>query len=174
MLGLHQAWYHRAGAGSRFGRGVGVGVGLEGEQFVVPTPGRHEFAVGAAFDDPALVQNMDAVGHAYRRHAVGDEHDGGSGALSIDKSHHRFYWGTELMLVCGKGFAGTDFAADMAELGITAVLPARRDEEDPGAFPARLRQRTESVNWTLKGQLGLEDHGGHVLSGCGPGCYSSS
>src|SRR5699024_9144385 len=79
----------------------------------------------------------------------------------------------ELMLVCGKGFAGTDFAADMAELGITAVLPARRDEEDPGVFPAWLRQRIESVNWTLKGQLGLEDHGGHVLSGCGPACMCS-
>src|SRR5690625_6539483 len=62
----------------------------------------------------------------------------------MDESHHRFYWGTELMLVCGKGFAGTDFAADMAELGITAVLPARRDEEDPGGFPAWLRQRIEA------------------------------
>ncbi|TGA94487.1 hypothetical protein E2651_34965, partial [Streptomyces sp. MZ04] len=32
-------------------------------------------------------------------------------------------------------------------------------------FPYWLRQRIESVNWTLKGQLGLEVHGGRVLSG---------
>ncbi|MGW6016243.1 hypothetical protein [Streptomyces sp. NPDC055210] len=67
--------------------------------------------------------------------------------------------------MCDKGFAGVEFEADMAELGITVVRPTRRDEQDPAIFLYRLRQRIESVNWTLKGQLGLEAHGGRVLSG---------
>lgn len=131
----------------------------------------------------------------------------GWAGYGVDKSHHRFYWGAELILVCApdglvtgfilvnpklvkerdavrtmfaqpknrpepgttgvcdKGFAGADFARDMAALGITVVRPARKDEPDPGVFPQWLRQRIESVNWTLKGQLGLERHGGRVLSG---------
>ncbi|MHC5906565.1 transposase family protein [Streptomyces sp. S6] len=131
----------------------------------------------------------------------------GWAGYGMDKSHHRFYWGAELMLVCApdglitgfilvnpklvkerdavrmmftldknrpepgttgvcdKGFAGADFEADMAALGITVIRPARKDEPDPGIFPQWLRQRIESVNWTLKGQLGLEAHGGRVFSG---------
>jgi hypothetical protein len=67
--------------------------------------------------------------------------------------------------VCDKGFAGADFAAALAQMGITVVRPARKDEDDPGTFPNWLRQRVEAIIWTLKGQLGLEDHGGRVLSG---------
>ncbi|MEU6259742.1 hypothetical protein [Streptomyces sp. NPDC047043] len=67
--------------------------------------------------------------------------------------------------MCDKGFAGAEFETDMAEPGIIVVRPARKDERDPGIFPYWLRQRIESVNWTLKGQLGLEAHGGRVLSG---------
>ncbi|MDJ1136849.1 IS982 family transposase [Streptomyces iconiensis] len=131
----------------------------------------------------------------------------GWAGYGMDKSHHRFYWGAELMLccapdglvtgfilvnpklvkerdairtmfaleknrpepgttgVCDKGFAGAGFGADMSTLGITVIRPARKDETDPGIFPQWLRQRIESVNWTLKSQLGLEAHGGRVLSG---------
>lgn len=67
--------------------------------------------------------------------------------------------------VCDKGFAGADFEADMAEMGITVIRPARKGEPDPGIFPNWLRQRIESVNWTLKGQLGLDQHGARVISG---------
>jgi hypothetical protein len=131
----------------------------------------------------------------------------GWAGYGMDKSHHRFYWGAELMLICApdgtvtgfglvnpklvkerdavrlmltevrnrpprgtvdvcdKGFAGADFAADMAELSITVVRPARKDEPHDATFPFWLRQRIESVNWTLKGQLGLAEHGGRILSG---------
>ncbi|MEU8893531.1 IS982 family transposase [Streptomyces sp. NPDC048442] len=131
----------------------------------------------------------------------------GWAGYGVDKSHHRFCWGVELMLVCApdglvtgfalvnpklvkerdamrmmfaweknrprpgatgvcdKGFAGAGFEAGMAQLGITVVRPARKDESDPGTFPHGLRQRVESVHWTLKGQLGLETRGGRVLSG---------
>lgn len=67
--------------------------------------------------------------------------------------------------VCDKGFAGADFeAAQLTEFGITLLRPARKDEPDR-QFPNWLRQRIESVNWTLKGQLGLDRHGGRVISG---------
>ncbi|OIV35223.1 hypothetical protein BIV57_22765 [Mangrovactinospora gilvigrisea] len=131
----------------------------------------------------------------------------GWAGYGIDKSHHRFYWGAELMLlcapdgavtgfglvnpklvkerdavrlllaepknrpprgtveVCDKGFAGAGFEAELAELGIAVVRPARKDEPHDGRFPFWLRQRIESVNWTLKGQLGLAAHGGRVRSG---------
>lgn len=67
--------------------------------------------------------------------------------------------------VCDKGFAGKDFENTLqAEFGITVIRPARRDE--PGhSFPNWLRQRIESVNWTLKGQLGLDQHGARVPDG---------
>jgi hypothetical protein len=62
----------------------------------------------------------------------------------------------------------------MAELGITVIRPARKDEPDPGLFPAWLRQRIESVHWTLKGQLGLEWHHPASRPDCGRGgCCSA-
>jgi hypothetical protein len=67
--------------------------------------------------------------------------------------------------VCDKGFAGADFEAALAGMGITVVRPARQDEAEHGVFPDWLRQRVEAVIWTLKSQLGLEEHGGRVLSG---------
>ncbi|MGJ6967034.1 hypothetical protein ACSDR0_34480 [Streptosporangium sp. G11] len=67
--------------------------------------------------------------------------------------------------VCDKGFAGADFECTLlTEFGITVVGPARKDEPDH-AFPNWLRQRIESVNWPLKGQLGLDQHGARILSG---------
>ncbi len=45
------------------------------------------------------------------------------------------------------------------------MWPARRDEPDPGVFPNWLRQRVEAIIWTLKHQLGLEQHGGRVPAG---------
>lgn len=67
--------------------------------------------------------------------------------------------------VCDKGFAGHDFEQTLLDdHGITVVRPARRDEPDHH-FPNWLRQRIESVNWTLKGQLGLDRHGARVPTG---------
>jgi hypothetical protein len=44
------------------------------------------------------------------------------------------------------------------------LRPARKDEPDHH-FPHWLRQRIESVNWTLKGQLGLDRHGARTPTG---------
>ncbi len=67
--------------------------------------------------------------------------------------------------VCDKGFAGHAFEGILLqEFGITVIRPARKNEPDHD-FPNWLRQRIESVNWTLKGQLGLDRHGARVPSG---------
>lgn len=68
-------------------------------------------------------------------------------------------------VVTDKGLSGQDTEAFFAGLELALVRPARTDEHDPGSFPNWLRQRVEAVIWTLKHQLGLEDHGGRVPAG---------
>ena len=69
------------------------------------------------------------------------------------------------VLVCDKGYAGREFAAAAAELGVTSR--ARR----AGMNPARactwlpIRQRIESIFWTCKDLLTLERHGARTLAG---------
>jgi hypothetical protein len=44
--------------------------------------------------------------------------------------------------------------------------PGRRGPgRPPGPFPNWLRQRVETITWTLKNQLGLERHGGRIPAG---------
>ena len=70
-------------------------------------------------------------------------------------------------LIGDKNYYGRDFEAAMAGAGTTLLRPARKGE------PARagahlfkpLRQIIESVNDTFKGQLDLEQHGGHTPAG---------
>jgi hypothetical protein len=66
--------------------------------------------------------------------------------------------------VADKGFAGRGFEARLTQLGLRLIRPARKDEP-PRAFPGWLRQRIEAIIWTLKGQLGLDRHGGRVPAG---------
>lgn len=70
-------------------------------------------------------------------------------------------------IVTDKGLAGEDTEAFFAgpDLGLTLIRPARTDEKTPRSFPNWLRQRVEAIIWTLKGQLGLERHGGRVPAG---------
>jgi hypothetical protein len=55
----------------------------------------------------------------------------------------------------------------LAGLGVRLLRPARKGEpERPGARLFKpLRQLIESVNATFKGQLDLEQHGGHTPAG---------
>ena len=70
-------------------------------------------------------------------------------------------------LIGDKNYYGHDFETAMAGVGIRLLRPARQGE------PARagahlfkpLRQIIESVNSTFKGQLDLEQHGGHTVGG---------
>jgi hypothetical protein len=68
-------------------------------------------------------------------------------------------------VVTDKGLAGAETEVLFAGLGLHLVPPARTDEHDTGLFPNWLRQRVEAIIWTLKRQLGLEDHGGRVPRG---------
>jgi CubicO group peptidase (beta-lactamase class C family) len=61
--------------------------------------------------------------------------------------------------VCDKGFAGAEFERQLAQRGIIVIRPARKGEADLGAFPNWLRQRVESVIWTLNTAT--------VVRGCG-------
>lgn len=65
--------------------------------------------------------------------------------------------------VCDKGYAGRDFAAAAAELGITIVRPRRHNEPGPTPHLAPIRQRIESVFNTCKDILTLERHGARTL-----------
>ena len=70
-------------------------------------------------------------------------------------------------LIGDKNYYGRDFEAAMAAAGIKLLRPARKGE--PARAGARffkpLRQIIESVNDTFKGQLDLEQHGGHTPEG---------
>jgi hypothetical protein len=63
-------------------------------------------------------------------------------------------------VVCDKGYAGREFASQVAALGARVVRPARRNESaHPHVHLAPIRQRIESVFCTCKDLLSLERHG---------------
>ncbi len=69
-------------------------------------------------------------------------------------------------IVCDKGYAGQDFAAHAAHTHAATVLrPARKTEPDNGLHLSGIRQRIESIFWTLKDHLGLELHRARTLHG---------
>jgi hypothetical protein len=69
-------------------------------------------------------------------------------------------------IVCDKGYAGREFAAEVESRFAAEVLrPARKDEPDGSIHLAMIRQRIESVFWTLKDRLGLERHRARTLAG---------
>ncbi len=69
-------------------------------------------------------------------------------------------------IVCDKGYAGAEFAEHAAQRYGAAVLrPARATEPDNGVHLSGIRQRIESIFWTLKDQLGLEEHRARTLHG---------
>jgi hypothetical protein len=70
-------------------------------------------------------------------------------------------------LIGDKNYYGAAFEAAIAAAGIRLLRPARKGEPPrAGAHLFRpLRQIIESVNDTFKGQLDLEQHGGHTPAG---------
>ena len=69
-------------------------------------------------------------------------------------------------IVCDKGYAGAEFAEHAATTYHAAVLrPARQTEPDNGLHLSSIRQRIESIFWTLKDHLGLEAHRARTLHG---------
>ncbi len=68
-----------------------------------------------------------------------------------------------LTVVGDKGYAGRDFEAQAAQLDVLIVRPRRKDEPGKGPHLAPIRQCIESIFWTAKDMLGLEDHGAREL-----------
>ena len=64
-----------------------------------------------------------------------------------------------------KGFAGREFDQFVADHGARLLRPDRADEPRRLGSLGRFRQWIESTFQTLKGQLGLERHGGRTLAG---------
>lgn len=69
------------------------------------------------------------------------------------------------ILLADKGFAGKEFKQLTAAMGLELLRPDRRDETYRNGNLGGVRQRIESVNQTLKGQLDLEAHGGRTPAG---------
>jgi hypothetical protein len=71
------------------------------------------------------------------------------------------------ILIADKHYYGRDFEATLTHRGLRLLRPARKSEpERAGArFFKPLRQTIESINDTFKGQLDLEAHGGHTITG---------
>jgi hypothetical protein len=72
-----------------------------------------------------------------------------------------------LVILVDKGYRDAETEAILAGRGVTLLRPACKGEAPrPGQQLFRpLRQRIESVNDTLKGQLDLERHGGRTIEG---------
>ncbi len=71
------------------------------------------------------------------------------------------------VIIADKNYYGHDFEATLADDGICLLRPARQGEPQRAGTQSfkPLRQIIESVNDTFKGQLGLEQHGGHTPAG---------
>jgi hypothetical protein len=69
-------------------------------------------------------------------------------------------------VICDKGYAGREFEAEVESRFAAEVLrPSRKDEPDASVPLSMIRQRIESVFWTLKDRLGLERHRARTLIG---------
>ena len=84
-------------------------------------------------------------------------------AALLDRNHHLIRNGQ--ILLADKGFAGKEFKKLTAAMGLELLRPDRKDETYRHGNLGGVRQRIESVNQTLKGQLDLEAHGGRTPAG---------
>jgi hypothetical protein len=69
------------------------------------------------------------------------------------------------VVIVDKGLAGAEVDRHLANLEAVLVRPDRRDEPARYGSLRPVRQWIESIIDTLKGQLGLEQHGGRTLAG---------
>lgn len=69
------------------------------------------------------------------------------------------------VILADKGFSGQEFEETVASLDAQLIRPDRKGEKPRFGKLGRMRQWIESVYDTAKGQLSLEDHGGHIPEG---------
>ncbi|MEV7038244.1 IS982 family transposase [Amycolatopsis sp. NPDC051061] len=84
-------------------------------------------------------------------------------AALLEGNHHLIRNGQ--VLLADKGFAGKEFQQLTAAMGLELLRPDRKDETYRNGNLGGVRQRIESVNQTLTGQLDLEAHGGRTPAG---------
>ena len=74
--------------------------------------------------------------------------------------------GTQV-LIGDKNYFGKHFESGLTASGIELLRPARKGEKPRTGttFFKPLRQVIESINWTFKGHLDLERHGGRTIGG---------
>lgn len=84
-------------------------------------------------------------------------------AALLERNHHLIRTGQ--ILLADKGFSGEAFKQTTEAMGLTLLRPDRKDETYRNGNLGSVRQWIESVNDTLKGQLGLEAHGGRTPAG---------
>lgn len=81
----------------------------------------------------------------------------------LEEGHHLIREGQ--VILGDKGFAGAEFEAFVDSIGAHLIRPDRKDEKPRFGNFGGIRQWIESVFDTLKGQLGLERHGGRTIAG---------
>jgi hypothetical protein len=70
------------------------------------------------------------------------------------------------LVVCDKGYRGRSFEREVSQrFGAIVLRPRRKDEPAQPLNVSKLRQRVESIIWTLKDRLGLERHGARTFGG---------
>lgn len=69
------------------------------------------------------------------------------------------------VILADKGFSGQEFEETVASLDAQLIRPDRKGEKPRFGKLGRMRQWIESVYDTAKGQLSLEEHGGHIPEG---------
>ena len=84
-------------------------------------------------------------------------------AALLGRNHHLIRSGQ--ILLADKGFSGKPFKQLTQQMGLRLLRPDRRDETYTNGNLGGVRQWIESVNQTLKGQLGLEGHGARTPAG---------
>jgi len=86
-------------------------------------------------------------------------------AAMLEKARREGLLTGEEIIIADKGFAGEEFEGIIASLDAQLIRPDRKDEKPRFGKLGGVRQWIESINDTLKGQLSLEDHGGHIPEG---------
>ncbi|MFB7472252.1 hypothetical protein [Kitasatospora sp. NPDC056184] len=74
-----------------------------------------------------------------------------------------------LLILADKGYVSAELDRFLNQYGVQLLRPSYRNlAPRPGeGLLKSVRQLIESVNDTLKGQLGLEQHGGRTIEGVG-------
>ncbi|MFY9806163.1 MAG: hypothetical protein WAK86_02735 [Pseudonocardiaceae bacterium] len=89
------------------------------------------------------------------------------GNSPIPGAHELPAWRVGQLVIADKNYYGREFETTLTETGLHLLRSARKGEPSRAGttFFKPLRQVIESINDTFKGQLNLEQYGGHTPAG---------